>query len=92
MKPNGASMDESDWSEGFAKSITIFLNGDQIDGTDEQGERITDDSFLVLFNAHYEQLAFRFPTSISEAAGKWFLIPQLASSNAVNRRALLKPG
>jgi isoamylase len=61
MKPDGSVMGDSDWNKGFAKSITVFLNGDQIDGRDEHGQRITDDSFLVLLNAHYEPLAFTIP-------------------------------
>ena len=29
----------------------MFLNGEEIAAPDEQGERILDDSFLLLFNA-----------------------------------------
>ena len=61
LKPDGSEMSEADWNRGFAKSITVFLNGDQIEGTNEKGQRVTDDSFLVLFNAHYEELAFSVP-------------------------------
>jgi glycogen operon protein len=48
---------------GFAKSIGVFLNGDAIATTDMLGERVTDDSYYIIFNAHHEALAFTLPDS-----------------------------
>ncbi|HEY4408868.1 MAG TPA: alpha-amylase family glycosyl hydrolase, partial [Acidimicrobiia bacterium] len=59
--PDGTEMTEEDWDSGFAKSVGVFLNGDAIPDPDPRGEKITDDSFLVLFNAHYEKLPFTIP-------------------------------
>ena len=39
----------------------MFLNGDAIPDPDPRGEKVTDDSFLVLFNAHHEDLPFTVP-------------------------------
>ncbi|MGH9010010.1 MAG: glycogen debranching enzyme, partial [Acidimicrobiia bacterium] len=50
-----------DWESGFAKSVGVFLNGDAIPDPYLRGEKVTDDSFLVLFNAHYETLPFTIP-------------------------------
>jgi isoamylase len=63
LTPGGALMTEQDWHRGFAKSITVFLNGDEIEGLDERGERIFDDSFLVMFNAHWGPIDFYVPDS-----------------------------
>jgi isoamylase len=46
---------------GFAKSLTVFLNGDAITEPDPRGEQIRDDSFLLLFNASELDLAFTIP-------------------------------
>ncbi|HVW34932.1 MAG TPA: glycogen debranching enzyme, partial [Acidimicrobiia bacterium] len=59
--PDGSTMTDEDWDSGFAKSVGVFLNGDAIPDPDPRGEPVTDDSFLVLFNAHYEKLAFTVP-------------------------------
>jgi isoamylase len=59
--PDGTEMSEEDWESGFAKSVGVFLNGDAIPDPDLRGEKVTDDSFLVLFNAHYEPLPFTIP-------------------------------
>ena len=54
-------MTEENWESGFAKSIAVFLNGDGIAARDERGQRIVDDSFLLLFNGHFESLDFQLP-------------------------------
>jgi len=59
--PDGTDMSEEDWESGFAKSVGMFLNGDAIPDPDLRGEKVTDDSFLVLFNAHHEPLPFTIP-------------------------------
>jgi glycogen operon protein len=70
--PEGNPMAEEQWGEGFAKALGVFLNGEGIDDPDLRGERITDDSFYVLFNAHYEPLPFSLP---KENLGKeWSLV------------------
>ncbi len=61
FRPDGELMSDEDWSHGFAKSLGVFLNGDAIPSLDPRGERVTDDSFYVLFNAHHEPLSFRLP-------------------------------
>ena len=55
-------MEEEHWGEGFAKAVGVFLNGEAIVDPDPRGERIVDDSFYVLFNAHHEPLRFVLPT------------------------------
>jgi isoamylase len=59
--PDGKIMSEENWQKGYAKSLMVFLNGEAIPGFDDRGEAITDDSFLVLINAHYEPLTFTLP-------------------------------
>ncbi len=60
--PDGKEMKPKNWREGFAKSLAVFLNGQAIPSLDERGEVITDDSFLILFNAHYEPVTFKLPS------------------------------
>jgi len=57
----GEEMIDDDWEAGFAKSLTVFLNGRAISEPDRRGERIADDSFLLLFNASEHDLAFTIP-------------------------------
>ncbi|MFI0405071.1 glycogen debranching protein GlgX [Actinomadura sp. 3N508] len=59
--PGGEEMAGTDWSAGFNKSLTVFLNGDAISEPDRRGRRVADDSFLLLFNAHDGDLTFMLP-------------------------------
>ena len=59
--PAGEIMSEEDWNVGFAKSLTVFLNGQAIPTRNSRGERVVDDTFLVLFNAHHEAMPFTVP-------------------------------
>jgi len=59
--PDGTVMADDDWEKGFAKSITVFLNGEAIREPNARGERIVDDSFFLLFNAHHEAIEFVLP-------------------------------
>jgi isoamylase len=59
--PTGQEMTGEDWDAGFAKSLTVFLNGQAISEPDRRGERVADDSFLLLFNASEHDLVFAIP-------------------------------
>jgi isoamylase len=61
FRPDGSEMDDQDWDTGFARSVAVFLNGQAIPTPGRRGERIVDDSFLVVFNAHHGELAFTMP-------------------------------
>jgi glycogen operon protein len=59
--PSGAKMTVQNWDDGFGKAIMIFLNGDGIPDLDQRGMRVLDDSFLMAFNAHYEDIDMTLP-------------------------------
>jgi glycogen operon protein len=59
--PDGEWMSDEDWDSGFARSLSVFLNGQGIREPDTRGERVTDDSFFLLFNGHYEPMPFTLP-------------------------------
>lgn len=54
-------MDDEDWGSGFGKSVAVYLNGLGIPDLDTRGQRVTDDSFFLCFNAHHEPIEFTLP-------------------------------
>jgi glycogen operon protein len=60
-RPDGAEMTDADWATGYAKSAAAFLDGRLIAGTDVRGRPVTDDDFLVAFNAYWEPVTFTVP-------------------------------
>ncbi|MEI2764817.1 MAG: glycogen debranching protein GlgX [Dermatophilaceae bacterium] len=83
---DGSHMQEQDWRNGYARTLMVFLNGDAIPELDARGGRVTDDSFLLMVNAHYEPIAFTVP---EDAYGQaWFIeidtaAPEPAAVSAV---------
>ncbi|MFG3349412.1 glycogen debranching protein GlgX [Streptomyces sp. NPDC048018] len=64
--PQGEEMTARDWQAAHAGALTVFLNGNAISEPGPQGERIADDSFLLMFNASSEELEFEVPDSHGE--------------------------
>ncbi|MGH9417774.1 MAG: glycogen debranching protein GlgX [Terriglobales bacterium] len=61
LRPDGSRMSEEDWNVGFAKALSVFVNGAAIPSRDELGQPIRDASFLLVFNGHHESLPFQLP-------------------------------
>ncbi|GLY29940.1 glycogen debranching protein GlgX [Kineosporia sp. NBRC 101731] len=80
FRPDGSEMTDEDWDSGFGKSVAMFLNGRGITGTDARGQRVTDDSFLLIFNAHHEDLQFTLPPSEYGESWRVVLDSQLAAT------------
>ena len=58
---NGKELDQKAWESGWAKTLGLLLNGKTLGSVDELGNPITDETFLLLFNAHYEPVDFTLP-------------------------------
>ncbi|MRJ76769.1 glycogen debranching protein GlgX [Aeromicrobium sp. SMF47] len=75
--PSGEEMKEQNWDDAFGKSIVVFLNGDSIADRDERGMRVTDDSFLMAFNAHHEDIELVLPDG--EYGDSWSVVIDTAT-------------
>jgi glycogen operon protein len=80
--PAGQEMAEDDWGMDFGRAVAVFLNGEGITDRDSRGERITDDSFLLCFNAHHEPLEFTAPPA--EYGEKWRTVLDTATGQVTN--------
>jgi isoamylase len=61
FRPDGRKMTRRDWANDGLRSIGLFLNGDEIPTRTRQGEDVSDESFLLLFNSHHEPVTFLLP-------------------------------
>jgi glycogen operon protein len=71
FKPTGRSMTDKDWEASHARSLGVFLNGKAIQAPDDRGRSITDDSFILLFNAHSEEVKWTIPAEYGKG---WRLV------------------
>jgi isoamylase len=60
FRVDGRKMTPTDWEHGEA-TLGMFLNGQAITSRGPHGEPIDDDTFVLLFNAHFEDRQFRLP-------------------------------
>ena len=65
-------MKDADWKTGYAKALGVFLNGDRITEPDPRGERVRDDSFLLLFSADSQPCRFTLPGP--QFGGSWAVV------------------
>jgi len=61
LKADGSEMTDEEWEHEHARSLGVYLSGAALDEIDRTGQRIVDNDFLILFNAHHEDVAFRLP-------------------------------
>jgi glycogen operon protein len=84
LRTDGRPMSEEDWGPGLAKSLSVFLNGDGLRELDQDGTRIRDASFLLLFNGSDEPLEFVLPdASLGES---WEAVVDTAAIAGERRR------
>jgi len=61
LTPNGYEMNDDTWRDPEVRCLGVFLSGQGLDETDHRGRPISDDNFLVLLNAHHEDIEFTLP-------------------------------
>jgi isoamylase len=80
--PDAREMTEDDWDTD-SRAIAMYVNGQGITERNNWGERITDDCFLLCFNADPEPVTFVMPAA--EYGGRWRVVidtddPKLAEA------------
>ncbi len=70
FRPDGKEMTDADW---FAPAgvLGVYLSGQDIRGRGPHGERITDDSFLLVLHAGAEELEFTLP---GDPWARWYQV------------------
>jgi isoamylase len=61
VNPKGNEMSDDEWRDLSVHCLGMLLAGQVLDETDERGRKLGDENFLVLLNAHHEDVAFTLP-------------------------------
>jgi isoamylase len=61
-RPDGREMTDEEWNQEFARCLGVALSGAAIDEVNERGQRVRDENFLLLMNAHFEEIPFVLPS------------------------------
>ena len=77
LRPDGTVMQPEDWDSGFGRAVGVYLNGHGIRERDRRGEPITDDHFILFFNAGDEPVSVRLPNA--DYGASWDILVDTAA-------------
>jgi glycogen operon protein len=69
-------MGDADWGSS-GRAMTVFLNGDAITEPGPHGERVRDDSFLLMLSADHQALDFTVPGA--KYGERWVVVADTAA-------------
>jgi isoamylase len=82
FKRDGTEIVDQQWSDPEMRSMGMRLAGEAIDEREAEGGRISDETLLVLLNAHHERQTFNLPETGAEQRCEWELLMDTATALA----------
>jgi len=61
LQPHGSEMSREQWEHEHARCLGVYLAGAALRDIDRRGRLLRDEDFLLLFNAHHENVPFVLP-------------------------------
>ena len=61
FNPDGREISDEEWTHDYARCLGLYLPGAGLQERDERGHALMDDDFLLLCNAHHEEIPFVLP-------------------------------
>ncbi len=89
LKPDGTEMTQQEWEQDFARCLGVYLGGEALDEPDARGRPVRDDNFLMLFNAHHDEIPFTLP---ADGDCAWKVLIDTARGDAFEPDATLGAG
>ena len=69
--PEGREMTSEDWDKNGLRAFGFLLRGDHIRGVNARGERLQDETFLLLFNKSGERATLTLPVAEAGHPVRW---------------------
>jgi isoamylase len=88
LRPDGHEMTEQEWDAGWVRTLGMRLDGKGINVVNEAGEPVTDETFLLLFNAHHEAVPFTLPNGDSHS--HWAVVFNTCSPELPENHQILR--
>jgi glycogen operon protein len=77
LGPDGLELTDEDWNTSFNRCLGVYMAGTAIERVDKRGKPVKDNNFLMLFNAHHEEIPFLLPEF--HAGGAWLIVLDTAN-------------
>jgi isoamylase len=85
FRADGREMSRRDWQRSDVRTLGVFLNGEELPPSLARGDRLFDDSFVLLVNAGGEEASFRMPAR--RFGNRWVLVVSTADPGAAEGSA-----
>ncbi|HUJ09668.1 MAG TPA: glycogen debranching protein GlgX [Verrucomicrobiae bacterium] len=72
LRADGTEMTDKEWAARWMRALGMRLDGDALEVVDARGQRITDNTLLLLLNAHHKAVSFTLPKFVLHA--RWSMI------------------
>jgi glycogen operon protein len=69
LRADGGEIGDAEWDSDWPRTLGMRLGGDAIPSVDAEGEPITDETLLILLNAHHAPVPFVLPKR--PEGGRW---------------------
>jgi glycogen operon protein len=90
FKPDGSEMTGEAWEHEHARALGVYLAGEALTETDRRGRRVTDDNFLLLFNAGADAVEFQLPQQLGP--GSWLVLVDTCREQEPQSNGAFEPG
>ncbi len=90
LRSDGREMTSEDWQTPLIRCVGLRLSGEAIEEVGERGNRIVDDTLLILLNAHEQQVPFVLPAY--QPTMRWELVLDTREPTGKRSHRLLMKG
>ena len=90
FRPDGKEMVEEDWNNSQTRCLGLRLAGDAIEEVDRLGYPISDDTFLMILNAHHDAVPFVLPAH--RPGVRWEIVLDTRTPTGQRRHRAMRGG
>lgn len=90
IRPDGQEMQDEEWTAGWVRCLACQLSGRTLDHVDALGQTITDATYLIMLNPHWETIRFYMPSLYGEKC--WELIMDTRSAETEQGKLVIPAG
>ncbi|MHB9119631.1 MAG: glycogen debranching protein GlgX, partial [Burkholderiales bacterium] len=90
LNPDESEMSDEEWRLSFARCLGVYQAGSALKERDDHGNPIKDQDFLLLLNAHHEEIPFIMP-AFSDTA-PWQVLLDTSFASGLESDGYFTPG
>jgi isoamylase len=90
LRPDGQEMVDRDWETSWVRCTGVLLDGEDLDEYDDDGNRLKDNTFLLILNSYEGKLPFLLPSNSEKV--RWKILVSTADPHGFEQSPTLEGG